>query len=210
MRAPLAMVVLMLAGAPATVAAQAPAGELIERTLAIVGGQAVTRSDVETARALGLAEGTADEATEALVERALVLREVQRYSPPEPTAAAVDERMRELTATAGGAREFSRVLAQGGFTEARLRAWVRDDLRIASYLSQRFAAVGTPAEEEVSAHFNAHRDEFERRGLSYADAAPEIRDRLSGERRDNLIEDWIADLRRRSTVVELWKSPRGR
>ena len=38
---------------------RAGAGELIERTLAIVGGQAITLSDVRTALALGLVESPA-------------------------------------------------------------------------------------------------------------------------------------------------------
>ena len=59
--------------------------ELVERTLAIVGRAAITLSDVRTAMALGLVD-TNDEATaiEALVQRALVLQEVDRYAPPEP------------------------------------------------------------------------------------------------------------------------------
>jgi len=80
--------------------------------------------------------------------------------------------------------QIAAVLAAGGFTEARLRAWIRDDLRIASYLDQRFAATAD---------------------LSLEQAAPELRERLSAERRASLIADWVADLRRRTPIVELWK-----
>jgi hypothetical protein len=147
-------------------------GELIERTLAIVAGQAITLSDVETARALNLVRADdVNAATERLVERALILREVQRYAPSEPTDAAIQQRLDELRAQLP-AEQFERVLAVGGFTEARLRAWIRDDLRIASYLDQRFAAAAT-----------------------------------GGQSRADLIADWVADLRRRTPVVELWKKP---
>jgi hypothetical protein len=37
-----------------------------------------------------------------------------------------------------------KALETHGFTEARLRAWVRDDLRAEGYLAQRFASAGTP------------------------------------------------------------------
>ena len=65
--------------------------ELVERTLAIVGGSAITLSDVQTAMALGLVGGVTEleAATEALVERALILREVERYAPPEPEASRI-------------------------------------------------------------------------------------------------------------------------
>jgi hypothetical protein len=162
-----------------------PREELVERTLAIVGGRAVTLADVMTARALGLiaAGGTLDAAIETLVERALVLREVERYAPPEPTAEAVNARLADLRARFSEA-EIAAALAAGGFSEARLRTWIRDDLRIAAYLEQRFAATAD---------------------LSVEQAAPELRARLSAERRASLIADWVADLRRRTPVVELWK-----
>ena len=143
---------------------------MIERTLAIVGGQPITLSDVRTARALHLVSATDDNtATERLVERTLILREVERYAPTEPEDAAIDRRLREIRDRLTS-DDFNRVLASGGFTEARLRAWVRDDLRIESYLNQRFAPT-TPA----------------------------------GQSRSDLIADWVADLRRRTPVVELWK-----
>ncbi len=152
------------------VAANAQArGELVERTLAIVGGTAITLTDVQAARALGLVQPTIDEnaATEALVDRALMLREVDRYAPPEPDAAQIEERLAAIRQRVDAAT-FAEVLAASGVTDARLRAWIRDDLRIASYLNQRFAADGP-------------------------------------ERRESLIADWVADLRRRTIVVELWK-----
>jgi hypothetical protein len=185
-------------------------GELIERTLAIVGGQAVTLSDVRTALALNLIESppaadALDAATERLVQRTLVLREVERYAPPEPPETLVDERIGQLRGRFSSADQFARALAAGGFTDARLRAWVRDDLRIAAYLNQRFAAVGSPSEEDVSAFYTARRAEFERQQVTFEQAAPGIRERLSNDRRAQLIADWIDDLRRRTTVVELWK-----
>jgi hypothetical protein len=150
-------------------AAPQPASELVERTLAIVGGNAITLSDVRAAMALGLVPQAADvnAATEALVERALKLREVERYAPPEPDAARIDARLAGIRERLGTA-QVDAVLAASGITEARFRSWVRDDLRIATYVDQRFAADGP-------------------------------------ERRESLIADWVADLRRRTPIVELWR-----
>jgi hypothetical protein len=114
--------------------------QLVERTLAIVAGQAITLTDVQTVRALGLVDAAdVPAATERLVDRALMLREVERYAVPEPQADTVDRRIDEIRLRLGEA-EFRSVLAEGGFSERRLRVWVRDDLRIAAYLEQRFAA----------------------------------------------------------------------
>ena len=146
--------------------------ELIERTLAIVAGQAITLSDVQTAQALELVPASADAeaVTDRLIERALMLREAERYTPSEPDEYEIDRRLSEVT----GRRpkpELDRVLRVGGFTEDRLREWVRDDLRIAAYLNQRFPAAAA----------------------------------VAGQTRAELIDDWVADLRRRTPVIELWR-----
>jgi hypothetical protein len=179
----LAVVVLTALGGSA--ASAQPREELVERTLAIVGGRAVTLADATTAQALDLVPEAKDldAAIERLVERALVLREVDRYAPAEPSAQVIDDRLAEMRRRIPAA-QFAAALAAGGFTDARLRAWVRDDLRIASYLEQRFAAMAD---------------------LSLEQAAPELRARLSEERRASLIAEWVADLRRRTPIVELWK-----
>ena len=164
-----AAIVALLSAIAAATAVDRTQGALLERTLAIVGGQALTLSDVQTARALELVDAAADfnAAIERLVERALVLREVDRYAPPEPDDAAIQQQLDRVRGQMTK-DELDRVLAAGGFTEARLRAWVRDDLRIAAYLNQRFASAGPQS-------------------------------------RADLIADWVVDLRRRTTVVELWK-----
>lgn len=196
----------------ASAASQGRASELIERTLAIVANQVITLSDVRTAMALGLVPPSTDAnpvngATERLVDRLLVLREVQRYAPPEPPDVRVEEQLAAARGRFATPALYTQALEAGGFTEASVRAWVRDDLRIASYLSQRFAAAVVPGDEDVAAYFAAHREEFDRSQTTFETAAPSIRERLSSERRNELIDDWIADLRRRTPVVELWKVP---
>ena len=180
--------------------------ELIERTLAIVGGQPITMGDVKAASALGLSEtlgpGTSTaEVTSRLIDRALIMREVLRYSPPEPAESVVDARLKEITAKLGAA--LPQTLDTLGFTEARLRAWVKDDLRSAAYLAQRFAAVGSPTDPEVTAAYTQQRAEFDRAGQSFEDAVPILRERLTASRRRELITDWISDLRRRTDVIIL-------
>jgi hypothetical protein len=186
-------------------------GELIERTLAIVAGQAITLSDVRTAWALQLIDANPDVAIEPavsrLVDRVLTLREVQRYVPAEPDPADIDRGVDAVRQRFQTPEALATTLAAGGFTESRLRAWVRDDLRIKAYLAQRFAAVGVPTDEEVASYYAAHRTELEARSLSRDAAAAIIRERISAERRAQLIADWVDDLRRRTPIVELWKAP---
>ena len=187
--------------------ARAQPGDLIERTLAIVGTQAITLGDARAAVRFGLveAERAADPATviQLLVDRELILREVQRYAPPAPLASAVDTRIDAVRKRLGGAGDLARALEEAGFTEARLRAWVRDDLRSVAYLAQRFASAGTPTGSEITAAYAEQRPEFERAGTAFAEAVPILRERLVAARRRELIADWVSDLRRRTDVVIL-------
>src|SRR5438477_10097594 len=74
------------------------AQEVIERVLAVAGGDLIMMSDVRAARELGLIDpGQASdpdrEVLTRLIDRALVLAEVDRYQPPEPSAEAVDQQL---------------------------------------------------------------------------------------------------------------------
>jgi hypothetical protein len=162
-------------------------------------------SDVNAATGLGLIDGvdgvSPAAGTARLVERLLILREVQRYAPPDPGDAAIEARLGEVRGRTGAA--FARVLEQTGFTEVRLRDWIRDDLRSQAYLAQRFAAAGTPTDQELAAAFTRDRAEFDAGGTSFEQAIPILRERLTAARRRELIADWVTDLRRRTDVVVL-------
>lgn len=201
----LLLLALLAAGSPAPGAA---GQELIERTLALVGGQPITLSDVRAATAFGLV--AADRATPdvplvtaVLVDRELMLREVQRYAPPPPSEAAVDARLDEVRQRYPAPAAFDRALELHGLTEVRLRAWLRDDLRTVAYLAQRFASASTPTDADIAAAYARSRAAFDTAGLSLEQATPQLRERLVVARRAELISDWLSDLRRRTDVVIL-------
>jgi hypothetical protein len=138
--------ILMLA----VVLAQQP--ELIERTLALVGGQPITMGDTRAATALGLIDANLSPASDVLnrlVDRELILREVQRYGPTEPAESAVDARLEQIRRKFPDAAALNRVLDSTGFTDVRLRSWLRDDLRAQAYLAQRFASATAETRVEL-------------------------------------------------------------
>ena len=192
----------LIAAVVVPVEARAQAGELIERTLAIVGTQVITLSDARAAVRLGLieAERSADPAsvTQLLVDRELILREVQRYAPPAPSESAIDARLDEIKKALGGEGQWAQLLEETAFSEVRLRAWIRDDLRAVAYLAQRFASASTPTDAEIGLAFTEQRAEFDRAGTTFAQAAPILRERMVVARRRELIADWVSDLRRRT------------
>ncbi len=126
-------------------------GQLLDRIVAVVDGAPITQSDVTAATQLGLIQPRAGEpvsaAIDALVERKLMLEEVDRYAPPDPAEADITRRVDEIRARAGA--RFDSILAASGLTEDQLRREVRNDLRIEAYLQQRFGT-SQPTDERAA------------------------------------------------------------
>jgi len=153
----------------------AAGAETIDRVLAVVAGQIITLTDVTAARDLRLetAEGAPDPVRailSKLIDRELILAEVERYAPPEPTGEDVETEVQRVRARFASQQELDQVLARSGIDESHLRDVLRQNLRIRAYMEQRFA----PA----------------------------------GDRRPQVVDQWIAGLRRRADVVDLYLAGR--
>ncbi len=137
------VVAAMLIGAGALRAGQPAGAELIDSVLAFVDGQVIMRSDVRAFSDLGLVAppATADDderVLTALIERQLILSEVERYVVDDPTDGEVTARFGEVVARVGGAPSFESLLPLVGLEKSDVRQIVRDDLRIERYLAGRF------------------------------------------------------------------------
>ncbi len=151
--------------------------ETIDRVLAVVAGQLIMLSDVVAVRDLGIV--TADAGGDPvgsvltkLVDRELMLAEVDRYAPPEPENADIDREVAAVRSRFPSAKAFDDVLAKSGFDTAHVREIVRQNLRLRAYLDQRF----TTQEGDL-------------------------------RRRETLVDDWVAGLRRRAPAINLYTRP---
>jgi hypothetical protein len=164
--------------------------EIIDRVLAILPGPIVTLSDVNAALDLGLVETPQGGSRlagglSAVIDRVLMLKEVRRVVPPEPSTAAIEARVAMIRQRFESPAALARVLSEGGIDETVLSAHAADDLRLASYLDERFSAASQPTDEEVR------------------QAGEGARQRLADERRRSLIAAWVSELRRRADVTIL-------
>jgi hypothetical protein len=124
---------------------QAPVASesVIDRIMAVVDGQTITLSDVNAAIEFRLVQppaGTADPlgfVLDRLIERTLMLAEVERFQPPEPDPIEITIRLDAIESRAGKAA-FEKTLSVTGTTRDQLRRFLRDDLRMTTYLNQRF------------------------------------------------------------------------
>jgi hypothetical protein len=185
--------------------AAAPGAEMLDRVLAVVSGDLILMSDVRAARTFGFVTVEGDDpggqALTRLIDRALILAEVERFAPPEPESAAVDSGVAALRQRFPSQAAFAAALAQTGIEERHLREYVRQDLRMNAYLDQRFTSV-PPPEDELGRYYREHPDLYTRNGvlMPFDAARPEIVRLLTAQSRRTLVNDWVAGLRRRADV----------
>lgn len=196
---------------------RAAQAETLDRILAIVAGHVILQSDVRAFVELGLVaadngagEAAEDEVLTYLIERRLVLDEVERYVAADPPPAGVERRMAALAERFPSEPAFQAALARVGFSADDLGQVLRDDMRREAYVENRFGAVPAPTEEQLRAFFDAHAGEFVEAGreLPYAEARPQVILRVAEQRRAELVGEWVAGLVRRGQVTRLGPAAR--
>ena len=179
---------------------------VVDRMLAVVNGDVITLSDARAARRLRLLPGVASMDDETLVgqliERRLVLAEVARYAPAEPTAEQMAARRRAWAAGLPAGADVPKLLLSVGMREASLTSWLRDDQRIASYLDQRFTAAAQPTREQALAYFALHEADFAVGGVipQFSTVEADVRRRVAADRRATRIREWIESLKQRAEI----------
>ncbi len=167
--------------------------------------------DITLARELGLAptDRSARDVLAELIDRALVLAEADRYGPPEPEPDAVSRELDRVRARLPTREGFENALKRAGLDEARLRERLRQDLRIRAYLDQRFTVL-PPEEDDIRRFYEIHPELFSRDGSvqPFDDVRVDAARAALDERRRALVEEWIAGLRRRATIVDLLERSR--
>jgi hypothetical protein len=184
--------------------------EVIDRMLAVVAGDLIMMSDVAAAVEFGLVpQASGSDLTRIvlsqLIDRSLMLAEVDRYAPPEPTAAAVDRELQIVRERFASPEAFESALARFGVEEASLRETLRANLRLRAYLEQRFSAV-PPSDEEIAEYYRDHVDRFTRDGVPQPiDAVRgDVIQALGLDRRQAMVDEWLAGLRRRAAITDVY------
>ncbi len=188
--------------------AEAGQAEILDRILAIVEGRAILLSDLAAVLELEL-ERTDDvddpgaAVLQRLIDRELVLAEVERYVRAAAMPGIVEDRFQTVRDRYGSTEDFETVLERLGLGETQLRNRIRDDLRIEAYLNQRFGSTARPTDEAILQYYRDNRAEFVRSDeiVPLAEAESLIRGRVEAEQRRALIAEWTLDLRRRATII---------
>lgn len=185
--------------------------EIIDRILAVVDTQIITLSDARAALKFALVpEDVAVDpiaaALQRLIDRRLMLAEVDRYAPPEPAPAAVDAAMAAIERRYKDTLEMEIALNQSAMSREDLRRYVRDGLRLEAYFQQRFSTVVQPSEDDILRYYRDHAGEFTVAGkLQPLDTVRDpVRTGVIREQREGFVRQWVEGLRRRGSVQVLY------
>jgi hypothetical protein len=197
-----------------SVAVSAVRAEVIDRVLAVVDGVVITLSDVTAASTLGLVpDDNSEDRTGAvlarLINRQLILGEVDRYAPSEPSNESIEQELESVRSRFASNDAYNSALTRLGLDDKRLRQIVRDSLRIRAYLDQRFA-VPPPGDEELQRYYREHSQDFTKDGVTvpFESVRVQIEGVLVAARRETLVDEWVNGLRRRADINNVYLSRR--
>jgi hypothetical protein len=185
--------------------------EVIDRILAVVDTQIITLSDARAALRFALVPEDVSvdpiaAVLQRLIDRRLMLAEVDRYAPPEPAPAAVEAAIAVVERRFKDSLEMEIALNQAATSREELRRWVRDTLRLETYFQQRFSTVVQPSEDEILSYYREHPTEFAVSGKvqSLEAVRDAVRTAVIREQREVLVKQWVEGLRRRGAVQVLY------
>ena len=147
---------LIIAALSLAVVAPTGAAQLtvtLDRILAIVDGQIIMHSDVRAFIDLRLVDLPAGPSQEVdvltfLIERRVLIDQVDRFVVAEPAPDLVDRRIDLIRSRLpGGVAELDVILDRVGFASDDLRQLVADDIRRDAYLADRFDVVAVGLRE---------------------------------------------------------------
>ena len=181
--------------------------EIIDRVLAVVDGQVITLSDARAALQFALipADVSLDPiraAMQRLIDRHLLLDEVERYAAPDPPPAEIEAALNAIQAKYQDPLAFEIALNQTSMSREELRRFLRDTIRIEAYMRQRFATAVQISEDELVRYYREHQPEFMAGGKPrpFEEVREQIRAALAVTQREAFVQQWLEGLRRRGAV----------
>ena len=182
--------------------------EILDRILVIVSGYIIMQSDVRAFIDLQLIDVPLDVHSESdvlnyLIERRLVIDEVDRYVVSDLPETNTNTRFLEIRKKFSSEEAFATVLQKVGFTNDDLRQVLKDNERSKAYLNDRFSAVNILTEDQLRKYYQENVDEFTEKDfiLSFDQVKSLVQQRLAMELRAEIISEWVASLVRQAQII---------
>jgi parvulin-like peptidyl-prolyl isomerase len=176
-------------------------GEVLDRIVVIIDNSfIITLSDIRKERAiqsaLGSNPGSDDELADALIERHLVEEQLAQFRNIDVSEDDIAKRLAKIEKPAG-------------VSDKELREAVIGELRRFDFMAERFGQFIRVSDEELLNYFNeVYAPELRRNGLPVPPAEQgmeAVRANVVAVKMKQEVDNWLADLRRRSTIEKISK-----
>jgi parvulin-like peptidyl-prolyl isomerase len=210
--ASIAVLALIIAAAAAT------AQKTIDRVAAVVDRQVITLSEIDQMVAIRFFprrtsasdDDYRHDVLEALIAQTLRLRDVQRFGAQDVPKDSIEARLQEMEKRFASEAEYMTALRSAELSLDDVRALVKRQLQVESYVQERLAPLILVSNEEIQSYYNTTWSQQRReRGLPIPplpEVREEIRTLLKSTRLQSDIDQWTEQLRAHVNVdVYTWR-----
>jgi hypothetical protein len=150
------------------------------------------------------------EILDRLIAQALRYRDVERFGAEDIAADSIEARLKEIQQRFPTIADFNAALQRAELTLDEVRALVKRQIQVESYIQERFAPMIFVSSEEIENYYRGPWSQQRReRGLPIpplSQVQEEIRALLKSSRLEQEVERWTAQLRSRANVdIYTWK-----
>jgi hypothetical protein len=198
---------LLISLAPAPIAF----AEKIDRLLAAVNGKVITEGDLKMARSLNAIIFSKNEASDSenislsrLIDIELLRQELKNSGMVEEDEAEVESHLQALREAYAGTGGLAAFLQRFGLQESELVSYLRLESSILRFVNFRFRPFVIVTQEEINQYYqNKFASQLDNAGLELpplTQVSNRIEDILREEKINEVLEPWIANIRRNSRI----------
>jgi hypothetical protein len=190
--------------------------EVIDRIAVALDNQIITESEVaREIRLSALLNGdpldfsaeARKKAADRLVEQKLIRREIELGRYPEPSKDEVAAMLKQIqTQRFPVSEDYRQALEKYGVSEEDLNAHLLWQLTLLRFIDARFRPGVQVSDEDIRAYFDSEQAKGEQTASAgkqprFEDLRDQIRETLTNQRVDQLLNDWLAAARKRAHIV---------
>lgn len=187
---------------------------IVDRVAVIVGTRAVKDSDIQQDLRLtaflnhepaDTSESARKKAADRLIDQVLIRNEVNTGAYPAALLAEVQALLQEVRKRYPSAAAFTRALHSAEITEENLKTRLLWQLTVLRFIDARFRPGAFVPDEEIEKYVEAHRRQLEAShpGATPAERNADAQNILSGQRINQLLDDWLKRRRNATKIVYL-------
>ena len=175
---------------------------VLDRVLAVVNGEIIALSDVESEliffEGRGISDSAIQEEVQKLIDQKLFLTEAKRFDVGNPTASEIQEDLQRLQKRFASPDLFEKALRQNGMTLEDLKQKITEHLIVDRFIDQRIRFFVIVLPEEISRYYDDHHPDFQNKPL--ADVENEIEKLLTTQKAKEKLEDYLSKVRAKANI----------